>query len=68
LSGKAPSFLPRLTPAQARIRLVESRRISAQAELSLVECDGSEYLLLLAAGGPLLLREAKAKTASKGQG
>jgi hypothetical protein len=57
LGGKIPSFLPRLQAAGVRIRLVESRRISPQAEVSLIECDGAQYLMLIAAGGTLLLAE-----------
>src|SRR4051794_19527609 len=41
LSGRIPSFLPRLASASARIRLIESRRISPQAEVTLVDCDGT---------------------------
>ena len=67
LNGKAPSFLPRLSSANVRIRLLESRRISSQAEVSLIECDGAEYLLILAPGGTMLLRESKAKPASDGK-
>jgi hypothetical protein len=55
ISGSAPSFLSRIASDRARIRLVESRRISTQAEVSLVECDGAQYLLLVGAGGSLLL-------------
>jgi hypothetical protein len=54
-SGKPPQFLERLRPSSARIRLVESRRISPQGELCIAEVDGEEFLLLLSPGGPLVL-------------
>jgi flagellar biogenesis protein FliO len=66
LSGKLPSFLPRLQSAGARIRLIESRRISPQAEVSLIECDDTQYLLLVAAGGTLLLNERSVVQPSDG--
>jgi flagellar biogenesis protein FliO len=67
LAGGRLGVLPRLQSAGQRIRLVESRRISPQAEVSLVDVDGAEYLLLLSAGGPLLLKAPPAKKA-RGQG
>jgi flagellar biogenesis protein FliO len=65
LGGRVPAFLPRFAPGNARIRLIESRRISPQAEVSLVECDGTQYLMLIAAGGPLLLKEQPATSAPR---
>lgn len=66
LGGRALSFLPRIASASARIRLIESRRVSPQAEVSLVECDGTQYLLLVAAGGTLLLSERPVVPPSSG--
>lgn len=65
-SGRLPSFLPRLQPTGARIRLIEARRISPQAEVSLIECDGTQYLLLVAQGGTLLLSERRDEPVSGG--
>jgi len=56
--GKLPAVFTRARSSSSRIQLAESRRIGPQTELCLVECDGHEYLLLISAGGPLLLREA----------
>jgi flagellar biogenesis protein FliO len=63
LGGRPIRLLPRLHSAGERIRLVESRRITPQAEISLVEVDGAEYLLLVSASGPLLLKGPGARKA-----
>ena len=65
LGGRVSTLLPRMA-SRGRIRMVESRRISAQAEIALVDCDGTEYLLLLSAGGPLLLLAERASPANPG--
>lgn len=63
LGGRLPSFFSRIAPSTARIRLVESRRISTQGELCIAEVDGEEFLLLISPGGPLLLDRRSGKTA-----
>jgi flagellar biogenesis protein FliO len=56
LGGRPMRLIPRLPSAAQRIRLVESRRITPQAQVSLIDVDGAEYLLLVSASGPLLLK------------
>ena len=65
LGGGMPPLITRMNARDGRIRLVETRRIGPQSELSVVECDGEEYLLLLSPGGPLLLRSGKARGGGK---
>lgn len=57
LGGRGAPLLPRLTARQGRVAVVETRRLSPQAELALVEFDSTEFLLLIAPGGPLVLKE-----------
>jgi len=56
--GRLPAALTRIRSGVSRLRFVESRRIGAQADLCLVECDDQEYLLLMTPGGPLLLKQS----------
>jgi hypothetical protein len=44
-----PTWLSALAPV-GRIKIIESRRIAGQTELTLVRCDGTEYLVLTCAG------------------
>lgn len=50
-----PSWFGRQAP-RARISVLETRRIGPAADLSLIQCDDDEYLLLVTAGGPAVLR------------
>ena len=43
--------------SQSRIIVLETRRIGPQSDLSLVQCDSDEFLLLLTPGGPAVLRQ-----------
>lgn len=65
---KPRSLLPRLTASGSRIRTIESRRVAPQADVCIVECDGTEYLLLIAAGGTLLLRQSALPLSSGEEG
>lgn len=53
--GKSLSSLLRL-PAR-KLRVIESQRISAHADLCLVACDGRRYLIVTSAGAATVLRE-----------
>jgi hypothetical protein len=64
LGGRLPLFITRMGPVDARVSVIESRRISPQAEVSLIACDGEEFLVLLSPGGPLLLRRDAAGSGS----
>lgn len=48
-SFSRPQWLSALAPV-GRIKVIESRRIAGQAELTLVRCDGTEFLVLTCAG------------------
>ncbi len=62
----SPALFSRIRPGEARIQLVESRRVGPQSDLCLVQCDGLEYLLLITPGGPLLVKDGQAP-ASEGR-
>jgi len=47
--------------SQSRITVLETRRIGPQADVTLVRCDGEEFLLLLTPGGPAVLRQTLAQ-------
>lgn len=47
-------------PAQRRIEVIETRRVSQHADVCLLRCDGREYLILCAAQRQTVLREADA--------
>ncbi|HKC03553.1 MAG TPA: flagellar biosynthetic protein FliO [Sphingomicrobium sp.] len=66
--GRSPSFLVRMKSSPSRIRVVESRRIGPQSDVTIVECDDREFLLLLSPGGPALLRERPLEPAPEGSG
>ncbi|WP_150531618.1 hypothetical protein, partial [Staphylococcus aureus] len=57
--------LPRLRglvaalPAQRRVEVLETRRVSQYADICLLRCDGREYLVLCAPQQQLLLRESE---------
>lgn len=57
--------LPRLRglvaalPAQRRVEVLETRRVSQYADVCLLRCDGREYLVLCAQQQQLLLRESE---------
>lgn len=55
-----PSF-PRLPVRARRIEVLETRRLSPHADISLVRENGREYLLLLSAGGGQVLRAGTAE-------
>ena len=63
----APFFLSRLSASTSRIKVVETRRIAPQADLSLVRCDDEEYLLLIAPGGASVLHQKSASNAPETQ-
>lgn len=46
-------------PAERRIDVVETRRVSTYADVCLLRCDGREYLILCAAQQQTLLRESE---------
>lgn len=46
-------------PAQRRIDVVETRRVSQHADVCLLRCDGREYLILCAAQQQTVLREGE---------
>lgn len=46
-------------PAQRRIDVVETRRVSQHADICLLRCDGREYLILCAAHQQTVLREGE---------
>jgi hypothetical protein len=48
-------------PAERRIDIVETRRISQHGDVCLLRCDGREYLVLSAEGQMTVLRDAEAK-------
>lgn len=52
-------------PAEQRIRVIESRRISAHADLCLIRCDDIEYVVLSSAQQQQLLREQPAIRANE---
>ena len=54
--GTLPLFT-RFGTTNARIRLIETRRVAPQSDVCLVECDGQEYLLLLSPAGASVLRQ-----------
>lgn len=68
LGGRFPSLMPRLVAARGRIQLLESRRISLQAEVSLIAFEDREYLILVGAGGALLLNDRSAAESPAGDG
>lgn len=47
----------RIERRPARIRVIETRRLSPHADVSLIAHDGREYLLVLQQGSTLVLRE-----------
>ena len=55
--GALRTLLARDLPAEQRIRVLESRRISAHADVCLVRCDQVEYLILCSPQQQQLLRE-----------
>lgn len=64
LTGSGPSLLSQLPKRARRIEVLETRRLSPHADISLVREGGQEYLLLLFAGGTQVLRSG----ASEGAG
>ena len=60
-----PLWFSALAPA-GRIKVLETRRIAGQAELTLVRCDGIEYLVLTCAGSASVLeRNALSETSAQ---
>ncbi|MCH7860354.1 hypothetical protein ACQKOH_08520 [Sphingomonas sp. NPDC092331] len=63
--GRIALPLPRLRglvaalPAQRRVEVLETRRVSQYADVCLLRCDGREYLVLCAQQQQLLLRESE---------
>lgn len=55
---RLPAFKTFAGPAQIGIEVIQTRRLSAHADISLVRHDGREYLLLLQAGSAQILRES----------
>lgn len=53
-------LLARGLPADQRIRVIESRRISVHADLCVVRCDDVEYVILCSAQQQQLIREQPA--------
>lgn len=53
-------------PTSQRIHVIESRRISAHADLCLIRCDDVEYVILSSAQGQKLLREQPAAESAAG--
>ncbi len=45
----------------ARLRVIEQRRLDIRNQIVLVECDMEEYLLLLGANNNLVLNQTKSK-------
>jgi hypothetical protein len=58
-SGKIDlaSFLARIEPRAREIKVVETRRLSPHADISLVRQGGREYLLILQQGSTHVLRD-----------
>lgn len=58
-SGKIDlaSFFARIEPRAREIRVVETRRLSPHADISLVRQGGREYLLVLQQGSTQVLRD-----------
>lgn len=50
--------LVRTLPAERRIEVLETRRVSQYADICLVRCDGREYLFLCAPQQQTVLRES----------
>jgi len=48
-------------PAQRRIQVIETRRISQYADISLLHCDGREYLILSSQAQQTVLRERESQ-------
>lgn len=46
-------------PAQRRVDVIETRRVSQHADVCLLRCDGREYLILCAQQHQLVLRETE---------
>lgn len=59
-AGALRGLLAKGLPSEARIRVIESRRISAHADVCLIRCDEMEYLVLSSAQQQQLLREQPA--------
>lgn len=55
-------------PAQRRIDVVETRRVSQFADICLLRCDGREYLILCAQQQQLVLRDAECAAAIESEG
>jgi len=49
-------------PAQRRVEVLETRRVSQHADVCLLRCDGREYLILCAQQHQLVLRESECPT------
>jgi flagellar biogenesis protein FliO len=61
--GRLPAMFARTASSSSRVRLVESRRIGPQSDVCLIEADGKEFLVLITAGGPLVLQRHATATA-----
>lgn len=55
------AILKRNFPAARRIDVLESRRISPNADVCLIRCDEREYLLVCGPQGQMVLREGEAR-------
>lgn len=59
--GSLPSFsLPFAGPRRRRLKSIETLRLSQNAALSIVECDGRELLILVSQDGSRVLEELPA--------
>lgn len=56
-AGALRGLLAKGLPVEPRVRVIESRRISAHADLCLVRCDDVEYVILCSAQQQQVLRE-----------
>jgi hypothetical protein len=66
-AGRAPLNLTGWRRGLARgrrIEVVEARRLSPTADVSILRCEGTEYLLLSGPGGHAVLREWQAESAA----
>lgn len=57
------ALLPKV--AARRLRVIESRRMGGASEVSLIVCDGREYLVAITAGYALLLCESEVVPATE---
>lgn len=55
---RVPTLKGLIVPAAPGIEIIQTRRLSTHADISLVRHSGREYLLLLQAGSAQILRES----------